>query len=71
MDDERLTGTLKNKHDKGFGFISRADGEPDVFIHRSCFAKPRDWDSLTEGRTVEFAIEDRGKGPRAKDVVLL
>ena len=69
--DDRLTGTLKNKDQKGFGFISREDGEPDVFIHRSAFDKPRDWDSLSEGTKLQFAIEDRGKGPRAKDVELV
>jgi CspA family cold shock protein len=71
--DGRLTGTLRNKNvDKGFAFIRRGDGEADVFIHRSAFKhRPGDWDGLSDGQSLEFAIEDRGKGPRAKDVVIL
>lgn len=69
---DRIAGTLKNKTEKGYGFISREDGEPDVFIHRSAFARPRDWDALVDGQTkLTFEIEDQGKGPRATAVQVL
>lgn len=67
----RITGTLRNKNEKGFAFLRRADGEPDVFIHRSVFDRPGDWDNLRDGQQLEFAVEDRGKGPRAANVVVL
>jgi CspA family cold shock protein len=69
--DGRIQGSLRNKSDKGFAFIRRDDGESDVFIHRSAFARPGDWDSLRDEDRLEFSIEDKGKGPRAKDVTRL
>lgn len=69
--DVRIKGSLRNKNDKGFAFIRRDDGEADVFIHRSTFARPGDWDALRDGHRIEFGIEDLGKGPRAKDVTVL
>jgi cold shock CspA family protein len=69
--DVRITGTLRNKNEKGFAFIRRTDGETDVFIHRSAFKhRPGDWDGLRDGQMLEFGIEDHGKGPRAKDVTI-
>lgn len=78
--DVWVTGTLKTKHsDKGFGHIQRTDGDGDVFVHRSCFPRPGDWDALREGAAIELTImpeeekrpEHRGKGPRAKEVRVL
>jgi cold shock protein len=59
--------------DRGFGFIS---GErEDVFFHHTTVEDGK-FDSLQEGQTVEYQIEEdkggrRGKGPRAASVKLV
>lgn len=64
------TGTIKKiVTEKGFGFIASSDGK-DVFFHHSVVAD-RQFDNLTEGQSVEFAVDqtsDKGKGPRASSV---
>lgn len=63
-----LTGTVKwYDHEKGFGFITRDDGEGDVFVHRSATTTG----FLYEGDQVEFDIVESEKGPRAEDVKVL
>ena len=63
---ERVQGTVKFFNPaKGFGFIKQDNGDKDVFIHGN---------QLTEGvvlspnQRVEFEIEDRPKGPSAKNL---
>jgi CspA family cold shock protein len=51
--------------DKGFGFITGADGL-EYFFHRS--AAP-DFDALTEGEAVRFTPTQGAKGLRAESVV--
>ena len=54
---------------EGFGFI-RCPGYPNnVFFHFSAVANC-DFDHLQEGDTVSFKVEQRDKGPVAKDVEL-
>ncbi|MDD2696238.1 MAG: cold-shock protein [Anaerolineales bacterium] len=67
---ERVQGTVKwFNASKGYGFISRDDGE-DVFVHYTA-VQSDGYRSLTEGQRVEFTIEHGPKGLQAKDVVAL
>lgn len=67
----RITGTVKwFNSSKGYGFITREDGEKDVFVHFSAI-QGEGYRSLDEGQRVEFEVEDGPKGPQATNVVKL
>ena len=60
-------GTVKWFNDaKGFGFISRANGE-DVFVHHSAI-KIDGFRSLQEGQVVQFDVVKGPKGWQAENV---
>jgi CspA family cold shock protein len=65
---ERVQGTVKwFNPGKGFGFISREDGE-DVFVHYSAL-QSEGYRTLNEGQRVEFTVERGPKGLQASNVV--
>ncbi|PJG59695.1 RNA chaperone/antiterminator CspA [Aeromonas cavernicola] len=67
----KMTGTVKFFNaEKGFGFISPADGSKDVFVHFSAI-QSTSFKTLDEGQRVEFSIEQGQKGPAAANVVAL
>ena len=67
-----ITGTVKWFNDsKGYGFITREDGEKDVFVHHSAIQSNGGYRTLNEGDRVEFDVVQGTKGPAAENVVKL
>ena len=66
----RTTGTVKWFNDsKGFGFITRDDGEKDVFCHHSAIQDDSGgFKTLSENEKVEFDVVQGEKGPAAENV---
>lgn len=63
----RLAGSVKFfDASKGWGFITRDDGSPDVFVHFSEVRRAK-LDPLQDGQKLSFELADgkSGKGPRA------
>ena len=54
---------------KGFGFITREDGD-DVFVHYSSIVGDG-YRNLKEGQAVQFAVADSEKGPQAHEVEVI
>ena len=62
-----MTGTIKRiVNDKGFGFVTDADGN-EYFFHQSACVGIK-FDSLREGQSVTFETGQGPKGPRAENV---
>ena len=55
---------------QGLGFIKRAAGQADVFVHFSAI-RGRYFHNLDEGQQVEFEVVASERGPLADDVVVL
>ncbi len=66
-----MHGTVKwFNNAKGFGFLGRDDGGPDVFVHYSGIVGDK-FKTLREGEKVEFDIVQGPKGEQAANVVKL
>ena len=67
-DASRDRGTVKWFNvSKGFGFITKDDGE-EIFVHfRSIRGEGRR--GLRDGQTVSFIVTESDKGPQAEDVI--
>ncbi|MBX5464814.1 MAG: cold shock domain-containing protein [Clostridia bacterium] len=66
-----MQGTVKwFNAEKGYGFISRDDGEGDVFVHYTAI-QSEGFRTLEEGQRVQFDIVQGTKGPQAQNVVKL
>ena len=65
---ERLKGTVKwFNNAKGYGFIGREDGSPDVFVHYSAIQE-QGYRNLEENEKVEFDVSQGPKGLQAANV---
>lgn len=61
-------GTVKwFNAEKGYGFITPADGTQDLFVHFSAI-QSEGYRSLDEGQNVEFEVGQGTKGPQAEQV---
>jgi len=66
-----MNGTVKwFNSDKGFGFITPADGSEDVFVHFSAIVSDG-FKTLEEGQAVEFDVVQGNRGEQAANVVKL
>jgi cold shock protein len=64
------SGTVKwFNADKGYGFITPADGGKDLFVHFSAI-QGDGYKSLAEGAAVEFEESQGDKGPQATNVTV-
>jgi CspA family cold shock protein len=63
-------GTIAKIMDKGFGFISEAGQEKDLFFHANEVVEG-EFNDLQEGDKVTFEIADGPKGPNAVQVKIV
>ena len=66
---ERVTGVVKwFNNAKGFGFITMADRDDDIFVHFRAI-QGDGYLSLAEGQEVEFSLAEGPKGLQAEEVI--
>ena len=69
-EDDREDGQVKWFNvSKGFGFVTRENGE-DVFVHFRSI-RGRGHRSLQEGQRVRFGVVESSKGLQAEDVTII
>ena len=64
-----MTGTVKTKTDRGFGFISREGEDKDLFFHSNDLVGIT-FEELQVGSPVTFEVVVGEKGPAAKNIKL-
>ena len=65
------TGTVKwFNADKGYGFITPADGSEDLFVHHSAIVG-EGYKTLAENAQVQYEPAQGDKGPQATNVTLV
>lgn len=62
-----MSGTIKKKTDKGFGFIKIEGQDKDLFFHSNSLVGVT-YNELREGDTVSFDVEESPKGKNAVNV---
>ena len=62
-----MTGTIKTKTDRGYGFIAREGETKDLFFH-SRDLNGVTFEELKENETVSFDVKEGEKGPSAVNV---
>lgn len=62
-----MNGVIKKKTDKGFGFITPAGGDKDVFFHSNSLVGVT-FNEIQEGDEVTFDVEESPKGQNAVNV---
>ena len=62
-----MTGIIKTKTEKGFGFITVEGQEKDLFFHSNDLVGVS-FDELNVGDKVSFEVAQSEKGPNAKNV---
>lgn len=62
-------GKIKRVTDKGFGFITPAGSNNDMFFHSSNVEGVQ-FNDLREGQEVTYTVGQGPKGPRAENVQL-
>lgn len=64
------TGKVKwFDQEKGYGFITDADTNKDIFVHFSAIMA-EGFKTLEEGQNVQFDVVDSDRGPQAKNVTV-
>jgi len=67
--NDRVNGTVKwFNNAKGFGFITREEGDADVFVHFRSI-QGDGYRTLNEGQQVEFNLVEGPKGLQAENVL--
>lgn len=62
-----MNATIERTTDRGFGFITTAEGTDD-FFHQAAGVGNR-FEELREGQRVSFTLRPGPKGPRAENVI--